>query len=102
MEKDVEKKCKDLGVIKKYTVDRSFFGNIELEIETPHKVLLYVRSDRGEFSCYVIKRRFLYGKKFVSIADILKCDRNISFGSLESAIDYLKSNLEIIENAVMR
>ena len=53
-----EENCKDIGVIKRFNENKEVFGNIELEIETPGKTLFEIISDRGEFSCYVLKRGF--------------------------------------------
>lgn len=91
-----EEICKDIGVIKRFNENKEVFGNIELEIETPGKTLFEIISDRGEFSCYVLKKRFLCNSR-VPVGKITEKERNISFDSLESAIDYLKNNIEIIE-----
>ncbi len=91
-----EELCKNIGVVKKFNENKEVFGNIELEIETPGKTLFEIISDRGEFSCYVIKKRFLRNSR-VPVGNITEKGRNISFDSLESAIDYLKNNIEIIE-----
>ena len=49
----VRKLCEDLGTVKKFRTDSEFFGNVELEIETPAKQILRVISDRGIFSCSI-------------------------------------------------
>lgn len=94
--KFVEKLCKDLGVIKKFRLNHELFGNIEMEIETPRKTSLNIISDRGIFSCYVMKKSFLHNKP-VPIERITNCSQNVSFSSLDAAIDYLKKHIEIID-----
>lgn len=61
-----EEICKDIGVIKRFNENKEVFGNIELEIETPGKTLFEIISDRGEFSCYVLKRGFCVTAGFLS------------------------------------
>ena len=92
----VENLCKDLGRIKKFRENHASFGNMELEIEMPRKTSLSIISDRGEFSCYVVKKIFLCNK-LIPLKSIMRSDKDISFNSLKSIVDYLKINLEIIE-----
>lgn len=91
----VKKICKGLGNVQKFNENSSFFGNIELEIRTPNNTELYIVSDRGEFLCYVKKKRSL--QKLVSLSDVINNTSRIQFNSLKSVIDYLKSNIHIIE-----
>lgn len=92
----IKKLCKGLGVIKKFSKNYEFFGNVELEIETPHKTVLSIISDRGIFSCYVVKKTILHNR-LVPVDRIIKCNKNATFNSLEATIDYLKNHLEKIE-----
>lgn len=94
--KCIEELCKGLGEVKGYRVNHDFFGNIELEIETPHKTTLKIISDRGVFSCYVVKRAFLHNQS-VPMDRIIDCNKDNAFDSLEEAIDYLKEHLDMVE-----
>ena len=88
--------CKDLGTIQKFEINEAVFGNIELEIVTPKGVRLNIYSDRGVFSCYM-KRKCLF-RPLTPINKILGEEKVASFCSLEEVVDYLKSNIETIEN----
>lgn len=92
----IEELCKGLGEVKRYRVNHDFFGNIELEIETPHKTTLKIISDRGVFSCYVVKRAFLHDQP-IPIDRMIDCTKDNAFSSLEEAIDYLKEHLDLVE-----
>ena len=56
--KYVEKLCESLGIVKKFRKNYEFFGNIELEIETPRKTLLNIISDRGVFSFCIMTKKY--------------------------------------------
>ena len=58
----LEKLCRNIGKIKKINKNNDVFGNIEVKIETPRKTLLNIVSDREEFSCYVVKKKFIFGR----------------------------------------
>ena len=93
----VRKLCEDLGTVKKFITDSEFFGNIELEIETPAKQILHVISDRGIFSCSINTKNF-FSKK--SIEKIINNNKILEFNTLEDAINFLRklmfySNREI-------
>lgn len=94
----IEKLCKSLGKVIKFKEDNEFFGNIELVIETPRKTRFCIISDRGEISCYVIKR-LPWGDKYVPIENIMKTNQKKNYNSIETAIVYLKNNLVIFEKS---
>lgn len=88
--KYVKKLCESIGIVKKFRKNYEFFGNIELEIETPRKTLINIISDRGIFSCCINKK---HSKKWMPIERIINDDKNITFCTLEDAIDFLKNIL---------
>ena len=91
--KYVEKLCKSLGIIKKFIKNDEFFGNIELEIETPRKTILNIISDRGIFSCYIMTQKTF--KKLMPIERIINDNKNITFFTLEDTIDFLKKHFDV-------
>jgi len=88
--------CKDLGIIQKFDVNENIFGNIELEIITPKGNEINILSDRGEFSYYLKKNSPF--RPLTSINKMVGEEKVSSFRSLEEVVDYLKSNIETIEN----
>lgn len=94
--KYVRELCKSFGIVKNFRKNDAFFGNIELEIETPRKTRLSIISDRGLFSCYVMRKGLLLSKRKPFDKEANGENKN-EFSSLEEAIDYLKRNLDIIE-----
>ena len=86
--------CEGIGVVKKFEQDRTFFGNIELEIETPCKQTLCIISDRGMFSCYHIKTKILGERRYIK--PIINNNTDIEIYKLEDAIDLLKEYVNTI------
>ena len=65
----VRKLCEDLGTVKKFRTDSEFFGNVELEIETPEGVM---KASPGD---YIITG--VHGEKYPCKPDIFKETINI-------------------------
>ena len=92
----LEKLCRNIGKIKKINKNNDVFGNIEVKIETPRKTLLNIVSDREEFSCYVVKKKFFFDR-LIPLENSVGDKKERRFSSLESLVDYLKNNIETIE-----
>lgn len=87
--------CKSVGLVKDFKKNTAVFGNMELEIETPRHTTLRVVSDRGIFSCFVIKKGFL--NRILADETKVNLSENVTFHTLEATIEYLKENLPAIE-----
>ena len=93
---DATELCKDLGCVIHFRKNTAFWGNIDLEIITPHKTKLFIASDRGEWLCYVKKE--LFGiDRLVPLGQVLKTPAARTFPSLPATVDFIKANLHLIE-----
>ena len=95
----VKQLCIGLGQIQRFNKNSSCFGNIELEICTPNKTTIYITSDRGEFLCYV-KRKKHFTHHLTPLNNILNVATKMTFFSLAEIISFLKSNILEIEKHI--
>lgn len=93
-EEQVSQLCKGLGKVVKYNENSEVFGNTELVLMISDKTEIYIISDRGIFSCYVMKKRFLR-KRLVPIGNNKNDFKGNCFNSLSEAIQYLTTNINI-------
>ena len=90
--------CKKIGKVISYKEDKAFFGNIELKLVTSGNKNLYIVSDRGEYSCYLIEDSFFFAKQIPISKVIDGVLQDQIFSSFKLMIDYLESNIAVINN----
>ena len=90
--------CKKIGKVISYKEDKAFFGNIDLKLVTSGNKILYIVSDRGEFSCYLIEDCLFFEKQIPISKVIDGVVQEQIFSSFNLMIDYLESNIAVINN----
>lgn len=98
-ENEIKSLCQSIGKVNKCIVNNRCFGNIELDIITANGTRLRIFSDRGEYSCFIVKTGALM-EKTIPINKVVGTPNPIIFNSLYEAILYLKNNLSKIEPSV--